>query len=148
MGDALDGEGAGLGVERCVNGIPLNCNVRNGTVRMSQMRGLRQRRSHTNRCLGRQRVNGLHSHSRGVCLQHLLVLGAGHGQHGSVARLAAIGVGREVRLRHLIADNGPLTAGDILSRHRHIVVWTLMIARLVGEQVVLVAVHIAIVGLE
>ena len=115
---------------------------------MSQMRGFRQRRRHTNRRLGRQRVNGLHSRSRSVRLQHLLILGAGHGQHSAVARLAAIGIGREVRLRHLIADNGPLTAGDILSRHRHIVVWTLMIARLVGEQVVLVAVHVAIVGLE
>ncbi len=147
--DALHGEGSRLRVGAGLHLVPFHGHVLLGAVRHRQMRGLRQRRRDAGFGGRVHRVDRFHGDAGSVGFQHLLVLGAGHGQHGAVARLAAIGVGREVRLGHLVADHLPLgRVGDVGGGHRHVMVRTAMVVRLVREQVVPVAVHVAVVRPE
>jgi len=149
LGGSLDGEGASLGVLVRVDVIPLHVSILFGAVSHCQMHGFRHRRSgpgvsgHVNRC------HRLDRDARRIGFKHGLILGAGDRNHGAVTGLATIGIDGEVLLGHLVADYRPLrSVGNVGGRHGHVMVRTSVIAGLVGEQIVLVSVHIAFVGFE
>ena len=84
-----------------------------------------------------------------IGLQDLLILSPGHWQDSAVPWLAAVRIGREVGLGHLVADHLPLVGlGYIVRCHRHVVVGTTVVIGLIGKEVVLVSVDVPVVRPE
>ena len=84
-----------------------------------------------------------------IGLQDLLILSPGHWQDSAVPWLAAVCIGREVGLGHLVADHLPLVGlGYIVRCHRHIVVRTTVVIGLIDKEVVLVSVDVPVVRPE
>src|SRR5699024_973211 len=149
LGHARGGERTGPRVALRRDLVPLHGSVLGAAVGLDQVRGLGQLRGGACRGAHRELLDGAHGEIRGVRLEHALVLLAGDRHDRAVAGTAAVAVLRELRLGHLVADHLPGGGvGDVVRGHRDVVVRASVVVRLVGEQVVLVAVRVALVRAE
>src|SRR5699024_6058463 len=143
---AGDGERAGLRVLRRRDVLPHHGGALGAAVRLGQRGGLGQLRGRARRGAHLDRLDGADGEVRRVRLEHTLVLLAGDRHDRAVAGPAAVAVLRELRRGHLLADHLPGGGvGEVVRGHRDVVVRAAVVVRLVGEEVVLVAVHVALV---
>src|SRR5699024_5365230 len=126
--------------------LPHHRGALGAAVRLGQLGGLGQLRGRARRGAHLDRLDGADGEVRRVRLEHALVLLAGDRHDRAVAGPAAVAVLRELRRGHLLADHLPGGGvGEVVRGHRDVVVRAAVVVRLVGEEVVLVAVHVALV---